>query len=36
MSDKGYGVLQRKYLPYPDDKFGIWADEKNFYIGNRK
>lgn len=30
------GVLPRKYLPFPDNKFGIWAVEENVYIGNKK
>jgi hypothetical protein len=36
--DKGgsaIGTLPRKYLPFPDNKFGIWYDDENFYIGNK-
>jgi hypothetical protein len=36
--DKSIGVigaLPRKYLPFPDNKFGIWVDEQNFYIGGK-
>jgi hypothetical protein len=32
---KGFGALPRKYLPFPDDKFGIWYDEDNVYIGDK-
>ena len=30
----GLGALPRKYLPFPDNKFGVWVDEENFYIGD--
>ena len=29
------GALPRKYLPFPDNKFGIWFDDDNFYIGHK-
>ena len=32
---KGFGALPRKYLHFPDDKFGIWYDEEKFYIGDK-
>ena len=32
---KNYEALPRKYLPFPDNKFGIWFDDENFYIGNK-
>jgi hypothetical protein len=35
VTKKGFGELPRKYLPFPDNKFGIWYDDKNFYIGNK-
>jgi phosphoribosylaminoimidazole-succinocarboxamide synthase len=37
VSDKGFGFLLRKYLHFPDNKFGIhvWYDEGNFYIGSK-
>jgi len=28
VTDRGFGVSPRKYLPFPGDKFGIWADKK--------
>lgn len=34
VTQKGFGPLPRKYLPFPDDKFGIWTDEEHFYIGD--
>jgi hypothetical protein len=34
-SDKRFGVLPRKYFPFPDNKFGIWCDEENYYIGSK-
>jgi hypothetical protein len=27
---KNFGPLPRKYLPFPDNKFGIWYDERKF------
>ena len=33
---KNFGPLPRKYLPFPDNKFGIWFDDENFYIGNKE
>jgi hypothetical protein len=30
VTSKGLGELSRKYLPFPDNKFGIWYDEKIF------
>ena len=36
VTSKGFGVLPRKYLPFPDNKIGIWYDEDNFYIGDKK
>jgi hypothetical protein len=29
------GALPRKYLPFPDNKFGIRVVEENFYIGGK-
>ena len=28
------GPLPQKYLPFSDDKFGIWYDENGFHIGD--
>ena len=33
---KNFGSLPRKYSPFPDNKFGIWFDDENFYIGNKE
>ena len=35
-TSRGFGALPRKYLPFPDDKFGIWYDDENFCIGSNK
>ena len=35
VTSKGTGALPRKYLPFPDNKFGIWYGEEHFYIGNK-
>jgi hypothetical protein len=35
ITKKGFGALPTKYLPFPDNKFGIWYDEEKFYIGNK-
>ena len=32
---KYFGTLPRRYLPFPDNKFAIWFDDENFYIGNK-
>lgn len=31
VTGKGFGVLPRKYFPFPDDKFGLWTDKKNLH-----
>jgi hypothetical protein len=28
------GAIPRLYLPFPDDKFGIWTDRKSHYVGD--
>jgi len=35
VTDKGFGVLPKKYSPFPDGMFGIWQMKKNFYIGDK-
>jgi len=32
VTDKGFGDLPRKYLPFPDDKFGILADKNLLHL----
>jgi len=27
--------LSRKYLPFPENEFGIWYDEEHIYIGEK-
>ena len=34
MTSKRVGALAGRYLRFPGNKFGIWTDEENFYIGN--
>ena len=35
VTSRDFGALPRKYLSFPDNKFGIWYDEEKFYIGNK-
>ena len=34
VTSKGLGALPRKYISFQDKIFGIWYDDKGFYIGN--
>jgi hypothetical protein len=35
VTSKGLRAIPKKYIPFPDKHFGVWADDDNIYIGNK-